>query len=100
MMLDLTITAGNLIEVATICIGGVVVFVTLRGTVVQLGKDVSELKMDIRMLNKIVTSMAVADQRIAAVEQDIRAVEQDLRELRHGRGFIREGIEREYPGSK
>ena len=49
-----------------------------------------ELKTDIKAINKIVVSMAVADQRITAVESD-------LRELRHGRGFIREAIEKVYP---
>ena len=90
-MIDATITVGNLIEIATIFIGGVVVFISLKGTVSQLSGDVTELKADIRALNKVVISMAVADQRIAVAEQDIR-------ELRHGRGFVRESLEREWPG--
>ena len=89
-MIDQTVTVGNLIEILTIFIGGVVGFLSLKGTVGQLSGDVTELKADIKALNKIVISMAVADQRITAAEQDIR-------ELRHGRGFVRESIEREYP---
>lgn len=89
-MIDQTITVGNIIEIGTIFVGGVVAFIALRGTVSILGKDVVELKTDIKAINKIVVSMAVADQRITAVESD-------LRELRHGRGFIREAIEKVYP---
>lgn len=90
-MIDATITVGNLIEITTILLGGIVVFLSLKNTVGQLGCDVVELKADIKALNKVVISMAVADQRITVAEQDIR-------ELRHGRGFVRESIEREWPG--
>jgi len=90
-MIDQTITTGNLIEIATILLGGITVFLSLKGTVGQLSGDVVELKADIKALNKVVITMAVADQRITVAEKDIR-------ELRHGRGFVRESLEREWPG--
>ena len=81
-MIDYTITMGNLIEIATMAVGGAIVFGALRVTVDDLKKSVSDMKEDIKALNMVVVRMAVADQRITAVEQDIR-------ELRHGQGFIR-----------
>ena len=96
-MFDGSITASVLVQVAAYLVGCLVVFVTLRVTVLQLGKDVSELKTDIRELNKIVVATAVANQRISEVDQRVSAIEKDVRELRHGHGFVREALSREYP---
>lgn len=80
----------SLIEIIVIAIGGIYVVITLRLTVSKLAGDIADLKGDIKALNKIVVEMAVTTTRLDAVEQDIR-------ELRHGRGFIREAIEGEWP---
>ena len=89
-MFDPTITIGNIIEIGTIMIGGIVAFILLRQTVVQLRAEVGELKTDVKSLNKVVVELAVTDRRLMSLEED-------LRELRHGRGFIRGAIEGEWP---
>ena len=89
-MIDPTITIGNVVEIGTLVIGGAVTFALLRSTVTQLKTEVTELKTDVRALNKVVIELAVTDRRLIAVEEDIR-------ELRHGRGFVRESVNREYP---
>ena len=89
-MIDNTITIGNIIETIVMAGGGLVAFAALRTTVKYLFDSVVELKADIKALNAVVVRMAVADQRISAIESDIR-------ELRHGRGFIRSGVEGEWP---
>ena len=90
MLLDSTITAGNIIEITTIILGMIVTFTVLRTTVAQLKIEVSEIKDDVRALNKVVIELAVTDRRLTAAEEDIR-------ELRHGRGFIREALQGEWP---
>ena len=89
-VIDPTVTVGNVIEILTIALGGLIVFVSLRVTVSDLKESVAEMKADIKALNTVVIRMAVADQRITAIEMDVR-------ELRHGRGFIRNGVEGEWP---
>ena len=89
-MIDQTITIGNIIESLTIFGGGVGAFISMKGTVTKLMGDILDVKADIKALNQVVISMAVADQRLSAVELDIR-------ELRHGRGFVQDPITREYP---
>lgn len=89
-MIDPSITIGNIVEIGTIIIGGVITFTLLRSTVTQLKSEVKELKIDVRALNKIVIEMAVTDRRLLVVEEDIR-------ELRHGRGFVKTAIEGEWP---
>lgn len=89
-MIEQTITIGNIIEIASICAGGLTVFITLRNTVSNIKDDVVAMQTEIKKLAEVITKMAVTDIRLTNIEQDIR-------ELRHGRGFIREATDREYP---
>ena len=91
LMIEQTITIGNIIEIASIIVGGITVFVTLRNTVANIKDEVQGMQTEIKKLADVITRMAVTDIRLTNIEQDIR-------ELRHGRGFIRGegGIEKEY----
>ena len=89
-VIDPTVTIGNMIEIGTIIVGGVIVFAAVRASVGNLEANVTEMKVDIRSLNKSFTELAVVNNRIKNVEEDIR-------ELRHGRGFVRNAIEGEWP---
>ena len=91
MVIEQTITIGNIIEIVSIIAGGITVFVTLRNTVSNIKDDVIGMQLELKKLADIVTKMAVTDVRLTNVEQDIR-------ELRHGRGFVQgeRGLEREY----
>lgn len=90
-MIDPTITLGNVIEIASIVGGGLLVLVKLNNTVAVLKNDVAGMKLEIQKMAEVLTNQAVINTRMAAVEQDIR-------ELRHGDGFVqgRRGIDREY----
>jgi prefoldin subunit 5 len=92
VMIEQTITIGNIIEIVSIIGGGVTVFVTLRNTVSNIKDDVAGMQTEIKKLADIITKMAVTDIRLTNLEQDIR-------ELRHGDGFVRgnRGVDREYP---
>jgi len=91
VVIEQTITIGNIIEIVSIIAGGITVFVTLRNTVSNIKDDVIGMQLELKKLADIVTKMAVTDVRLTNVEQDIR-------ELRHGRGFVQgeRGLEREY----
>jgi len=93
MVVDYTITIGNLIEIGSIVGGGLLVLITLRNTVTNLQTDVGDMKKDIRKLGDVLVQMAVTSTRLDNVEQDVR-------DLKHGRGFIQTrssvGIDGEY----
>ena len=94
MVVDSTITVGNIIEIITIAGGGLVAIAMLRNTVGNMKDDLTDLKMEIKKVGEVLIKMAVTDQRLANAEQDIR-------DLQHGRGFITprsdSGINGEYP---
>lgn len=86
-----TITIGNMLEVASILGGGLLVLIRLNNTVVGLKVDVSGMQTEIKKLADVITKMAVTDVRLTNLENDIR-------EMRHGRGFVQgpRGIDHEY----
>jgi hypothetical protein len=91
LMIEQTITIGNIIEIISILAGGVTVFVTLKNTVTNIKDDVAGMQLELKKLADVVTRMAVTDVRLTNLEQDIR-------ELRHGRGFVQgeRGLDHEY----
>lgn len=81
VMIEQTITVGNIIEIISILAGGLIVFTTLRNTVQNMQADMAGMQQEIKKLAEVVTQMAVTNVRLTNVEQDIR-------EMRHGKGFI------------
>lgn len=101
MILDATITIGNIIEISTIAVGGIIAIVQVKGSVSSLKKEISleldfmksdftEMKSEIKRFSDVLIKMAVTDQRLLGVEQDVR-------ELKHGRGFVQHDVNGEYP---
>lgn len=89
-VIDYTITIGNIIEIGAIVGGGLLALVTMRNTVRNLKEDVTDMKTEIKKVGEVLIKMAVTQTRLDNVEQDIR-------DLKHGRGFIQERINGEYP---
>lgn len=90
VIVDATITVGNIIEIGVISIGGIVTMVTLRNTVANMKTDISDMKAEIKKVGEVLVKMAVTDQRLTNAEQDIR-------DLQHGHGFVTRDINGEYP---
>lgn len=108
LSLDLTISAGNIIEIAVIGGGGVAVMAVMRATLDTLKKELLQSKRDtnqamvemkrdnkeqfagiqneIKRISEVLINQADQNRRIIHLEEDVR-------DLRHGRGFI----ERESP---
>ncbi len=89
MIIEGTITYGQIFEIGSILLGGFAVLITLRNTVSNIKIDVAGMQREIQKLSDVITKMAVADLRITNLEKDVR-------DLRHGRGFVREAIDGEY----
>ena len=97
MIVDATITIGNIIEIGTIAGGGIIALATVRNSVFNLRSEIKnmkddfvDMKKDIKALGEVMVKMAVTDQRLLGVEQDVR-------ELKHGRGFVQHEIQGEWP---
>ena len=80
-MIDYTITIGNIIEIGAIIGGGGAAMITLRGTVMNLKNDMTDMKTEIKKVGDVLIKMAVTDTRLTNIEQDVR-------ELKHGEGFV------------
>lgn len=98
-MIDPTVTLGNLIEIASIIGGGLLVLIRLNNNVVSLKVDVSGMQVEIKKLGEILITQASLRGEIQGLTTRLATAETDIRNLQHGDGFIRgpRGIDREYP---
>lgn len=87
-VIDWNVSVGNLLQIMVIVGGGLWVFFALRADVRVVKHDMANMKQrqdDLNeaftQLGKILTQVAVQDQRIIAIERTVE-------ELRHGQGFI------------
>jgi hypothetical protein len=102
VVLDLSITLGNIIEIGVICGGGISALAVMRNSVRNLKEELAGMKQDTKDQFAGIESeiKKIGDVLINQADQNRRIIhlEEDVRDLRHGRGFVRgpEGIDREY----
>ena len=98
MVIDYTITIGNIIEIGSIVGGGVLVLMTLKSDVsalkagaVTLRDELSDMQKELKQIGQVLITQAAQNQRIMHLEEDLRA-------LRRGEGWItsRNNIDGEY----
>lgn len=99
LMIEQTITIGNIIEIGVIAVGGISVFITLRNTVANIKADVDGLQTEIKKLGEILVNLARFDERITSLDKRVTAQGRRIDDLSHGDGFVRTrpGIDGEYP---
>ncbi len=98
MMIDYTITVGNLFEIAAIIGGGFIALGNIKSNIGTLSTEVSKMQAEIEKLSEVVARQAKAEGRLDAMDTRLSGFDRDIRELRHGDGFIKgpRGIDREY----
>jgi hypothetical protein len=105
MVIDYTITIGNIIEIGSIIGGGILVLWTLKADVNTLKTGAETLKADleamqaeIKKLGDILVNLADIRGEIRVLDTRVTANEQDIREMRHGKGFVQgpRGVDHEY----
>lgn len=89
VMIEQTITIGNIIEIAVIGAGGISVFVTMRNTVASIKREVDSMQVELKKLGEILIAQANMRGEMRVLDTRVLAVEGDIRDLQHGRGFIR-----------
>jgi hypothetical protein len=99
LMIEQTITIGNIIEIGVIAVGGISVFITLRNTVANIKADVDGLQTEIKKLGEILVNLARFDERITSLDKRVTAQGRRIDDLSHGDGFVRPrpGVDGEYP---
>lgn len=90
--IDYTITIGNMVEIASILIGGIYALATIKSNVGTIKTEVGEMQVEIKKISDVLINQADQNRRIIHLEEDVR-------EMRHGHGFVSgpRGIDREYP---
>ncbi len=101
-MIDYTITIGNIAEITSIIIGGLVALSRMNATIGTkiallhsdfsgVKNDVTDMKLEIKKVNEVLINLADIRGEIRVLSTRVTANESDLRELRHGHGFVVQG---------
>jgi hypothetical protein len=95
VIVDWTITFGNLVEISSIVGGGILVLLTLKSDVNSLkmgakilSDDLIGMQAEIKKLGDILVNLAEVRGEIRVANTRLTNAEQDIRELRHGQGFV------------
>lgn len=99
MVIEHTITTGNIVEIVSIIGGGATVFATLKNTVKNIAREVTEIQLEIKKLGDILIAQADIRGDLKVLNARVSAVEEDVRGLRKGEGWIierRKSLEGEY----
>ena len=82
---------------ALIAVGRSTSRVELRIT--RQSDDITDLKNDVKELNKLMTAVALQSQRMDMLNERINMMDRRYDELRHGQGWVTgsRGIDKEYP---
>lgn len=81
MVFDATISLGTLLQTGLIIGGSVALVISVKNKVEGLGKDVVDLKTDVKKLNEVIVTMAVQSNCISNLEEDIRELKRNQKNL-------------------
>lgn len=101
MVIDYTISVGNIVQIGSILGGGFAVFLTLKNNVATLKEDVVTMQSEVKKLSEILIGMARFDEKLSNLDKRVTVHDHKIDDLQHGEGFVRvrhrAGIDGEYP---
>jgi hypothetical protein len=87
-MIDTTVSLGNVFTIGAVIFSAGGFYVATRIGMNSMSKAIGVLTEDVKELNKLMTSVAVQNQRLDNVGERLNMVERRYDELRRGEGLI------------
>ncbi|MCA6112653.1 hypothetical protein [Bradyrhizobium cenepequi] len=100
VVIDYTISVGNIIEIISIIGGGLGVFLTLKNNVANLKDDVAVMQKEVKKFGEVLIGMARFDERFSNLDKRVTVHDRKIDEIQHGDGFVRNPrtrLDGEYP---
>jgi hypothetical protein len=88
-MIESSISLGNLFTIAIVIFSAGGFYVATRSGMNSMAESITLLTIDIKELSKVVTTVAVQNQRIDNFGERLNIIERRYDELRHGEGLIK-----------
>ncbi len=87
-MIEWTISLGSILTLIFIVFSGVGFYWRQVYDAKEFKEDITEIKLDIKILNKVIIDMALQTERLNNISKRVDRVEVKVDELSHGEGFI------------
>lgn len=97
MTFDPTITSGAVLNALVLLVGFAVAFTRIGGRIDLLSQRLSAVEEALKSFRDTSERLAVIETMQATHNQMIAGLQKETADLRHGRGFVRESVDREYP---
>ena len=88
LMIEQSITIGNIIEILVIAGGGISVFATMRTTVGAINTKVDEIQKEVKKLGDILIQQARIEERVTNLDRRVTLQDTLIDGLRRGEGRI------------
>jgi hypothetical protein len=82
------ISLGSLLTICTILFAGLGFYFQTLYDSKTFRVDISEIKTDLRVLNKVIADLAVQTSRLDNQADRLNRLDVRIDELRHGKGFV------------
>ena len=89
MLIDWTISLGNILTVITIFFVGIGFYWQQIYDSRQFKEDIIEIKSDLKVLNRVIIDLALQSQRLDSHVDRLNRMDQRMDEFSHGKGFIK-----------
>lgn len=89
MIVDWTISLGNIFTIAFMLFVAVGFYWRQIYDSKEFKEDISDIKIDLKGLNRVITELALQNQRLDNFTERLNRMDIRLDEFSHGKGFIR-----------
>lgn len=88
LMIDWTLSIGNLLQIAAFMVVGVGAFFTLRGDIRILRHDLKNMQQQQEGLADTMSNISATLTTVAVQDERITQMAKTIDEMRHGQGFV------------
>lgn len=88
MVIDWTISVGNLLQIAAFLVVGVLAFATLRADIRVLRHDMKNVQQEQEVVSETMTHLSSVLTTVAVQNVRLDRAEKTIDEMRHGQGFV------------
>lgn len=89
-MINWEVSLGNIFTIITVLVAGISFYWRQIFYTNRFLEDILEIKLDLKVLNKVLTDLALQNQRLENQDFRINRLSDYIDDVRHGKGLIKD----------